>query len=1054
MSNIEGITSKNPFGNNDTIAKVNITQNGYLPIATFPNSGQYILSAYIKADKSAEIRFLMNETSEIQRMSVSNSWKELEIPITANTNDELILRLPTNTYYLYNWKIEEGNKATTYTVAPEDTDEQIDELNVQYSEVIQTINSISATVGKHTTEISNKADNSTVTEVKNQVSQLTLDLDGFRTEVSDTYTTKTESQQIQSNIDSVSDNLASFSNSISKEIEDLQNQLDGSITTWFYEGEPTLNNEPAVNWTTTEEKNNHIGDIYYDTITGYSYRFQIMNNQYVWHLLADSDVTKALEMASKAQDTADSKRRVFVDTPYPPYEVGDLWVGNTSSELMRCKTERLTGNYSSSDWEKAVKYTDDTTANAVKKNLETNYSTTTQMNSAISQSADGIKTTVSQQITETKSYADTVANNAKNSANSSTEEKLKSYSTTSQMNSAISQSANSIKTEVSSTYATKSSVTSDIKSAVDGIEIGGRNIFIGSSKYNDWYATSQTETDYIEVGSNREITVSLERRVASGAINTTYCTIYQYDSNKNGAGFISTMAGAVTPIYLKDSITFKTDSSTAYIKLVFEPYTYYRHIKVEYGNKATDWTEAPEDVDENINSVRTVATQTADKFSWLVESGTSSSNFVLTDRTAELVAKIISLNGDVKVNGDMLIDGAVTAEKISVEDLVALGATIGGFTISSNSIVKGTWGADGSVMMCTGSTSSKSIGGSASISGWCFTAGSKFGVTKAGALYASSANIQGNFRTKNTDVDCVDVSGNGVSIYGSTGKITYLTETNMSNGTEGAALLARGNASCVLLGTMNESTNVVTPKLVINNGVNYGGRTENVYINGSTYVNGTFEAKTNVITPAIEIIASKPYIDFHFGNSTADYTSRIIENISGTLSVVGNFDIGKNLTIGDAVITRLNTHFVIQNKTSGGYIDLACGSAVRALNIAQNGYVAMHASSFVNQSSKRYKKHLGYMSDFEANKLMNLNVVNYDYINGEKGQYGLYAEDTEPIIPTCVYKNANDEADGIDYTKLIPYMIKKIQIQEREISNLKDLCTHLIGYAHMTNQVI
>ena len=633
MSNIEGITSTNPFGNNDTIAKVNITQNGYLPIATFPNSGQYILSAYIKADKSTEIRFLMNETSEMQRMNVSNSWKELEIPITANTNDELILRLPTNTYYLYNWKIEEGNKATTYTVAPEDTDEQIDELNVQYSEVIQTINSISATVGKHTTEISNKADNSTVTEVKNQVSQLTLDLNGFRTEVSDTYTTKTESQQIQSNIDSVSDNLASFSNSISKEIEDLQNQLDGSITTWFYEGEPTLNNEPAVNWTTTEEKNNHIGDIYYDTITGYSYRFQIMNNQYLWHLLADSDVTKALEMASKAQDTADSKRRVFVETPYPPYEVGDLWVGNTSSELMRCKTERLTGNYSSSDWEKAVKYTDDTTANAVKNNLETNYSTTAQMNSAIEQTAS------------------------------------------------------SIKTEVSSTYATKSSVTSDIKSAVDGIEIGGRNIFIGSAKYNDWYSETETETDYISVKSGKEITVSLERRVTSGAINTTYCIVKEYDSDKNELSE-HIMIGALIPLYSKGSITFKSTSNTAYVKLVFREYIYFRHIKVEYGNKATDWTEAPEDVDKNIESVRTVATQTADQFSWLVESGTSSTNFVLTDRTAELVAKIISLNGDVKVNGDMLVDGAVTAEKISVKDLVALGATIGGWDMTKQYIFK------------------------------------------------------------------------------------------------------------------------------------------------------------------------------------------------------------------------------------------------------------------------------------------------------------------------------------------------------------------------------
>lgn len=79
--------------------------------------------------------------------------------------------------------------------------------------------------------------------------------------------------------------------------------------------------------------------------------------------------------------------------------------------------------------------------------------------------------------------------------------------------------------------------------------------------------------------------------------------------------------------------------------------TYKLKVKIEKGNKATDWTPAPEDVDQQITAAETIASQTADKFNWLVKSGTSSSNFELTDRTATLVAKKINLNGLVTFNG-------------------------------------------------------------------------------------------------------------------------------------------------------------------------------------------------------------------------------------------------------------------------------------------------------------------------------------------------------------------------------------------------------------------
>ncbi|MBS6650646.1 hypothetical protein [Alistipes putredinis] len=90
---------------------------------------------------------------------------------------------------------------------------------------------------------------------------------------------------------------------------------------------------------------------------------------YKWTLIADSDAVKALQEAARAQDTADAKRRVFVVTPTTPYDVGDIWTQGEGGDIMRCIESRATGNFESSDWDKASKYTDDTAANEAKERL-------------------------------------------------------------------------------------------------------------------------------------------------------------------------------------------------------------------------------------------------------------------------------------------------------------------------------------------------------------------------------------------------------------------------------------------------------------------------------------------------------------------------------------------------------------------------------------------------------------------------------------------------------------------------------------------------------------
>lgn len=140
----------------------------------------------------------------------------------------------------------------------------------------------------------------------------------------------------------------------------LQAQFDGVIETWFQES------DPATLWTTDAIREKHIGDMWYKPtahelkyygVVAYSTHPQtgVRTPIYGWTLVQDAKAIAAYEAASKAQDTADGKRQVFVSTPYPPYDIGDLWVDG--KELRRCITAKTAGqSYNFNDWVVAVYY--------------------------------------------------------------------------------------------------------------------------------------------------------------------------------------------------------------------------------------------------------------------------------------------------------------------------------------------------------------------------------------------------------------------------------------------------------------------------------------------------------------------------------------------------------------------------------------------------------------------------------------------------------------------------------------------------------------------------
>lgn len=437
---------------------------------------------------------------------------------------------------------------------------------------------------------------------------------------------------------------------------------------------------------------------------------------------------------------------------------------------------------------------------------------------------------------------------------------------------------------------------------------------------------------------------------------------------------------------------------------------------------------------------------------------------VLTDRTItadklvtnsitanEIASKTITANEILSntITSAELAAGSVTADKISVSSLEAIVAKIGGFNINQTALYNG-----------TDSMKSTTKGIYIGIDGIRqYRSDSAYATLQDGKLTAVGADIKGNVYLDN-----------GLYMYfpesfGVHGSITkagyYKTITNdMYSGSlsvgfkDGFNLNLSADGEGFSLNTRNDSIleGLVDGHIIVNTDCETKRilAQDSISTTKNIKASGTVTAGSSLIAQSMELSFSTPFIDFHYNKSSADFTSRLID-YGGNFTFYTTSGIYQFCNTEGNHIARIHSNGTFGAASGGTAI---VGSAIYCQTTWSGGaYTAVYGASFTNPSSRLVKENIINMSEEEAKKILLLNPVDFDYIKefgGEKNQRGLIAEDVLNIIPSCVTvpeeysesdfapeKGIMNKVLAIDYSKLIPYLIKIVQMQQEEIEALK-----------------
>ena len=175
--------------------------------------------------------------------------------------------------------------------------------------------------------------------------------------------------------------------------------------------------------------------------------------------------------------------------------------------------------------------------------------------------------------------------------------------------------------------------------------------------------------------------------------------------------------------------------------------------------------------------------------------------------------------------------------------------------------------------------------------------------------------------------------------------------------------------------------------------------------------------------------------------------------ITGSLTINTDLKLSNNRIMG----VGGSTDFYIWNG-SGGILSRA-DSGFHVKNNNNTAYVGIAASDFVKASSIKVKENIKDITDEETKKILDINIVSFDYkknFGNQKNNYGVIAEEVQKILPYAVFIPDNynesefDESKGtnqpilsVDYSKFVPHLIKMTQIQQSKINKLEERLSKL-----------
>ncbi len=350
----------------------------------------YTQSCLLKANKAISVTWGNGSPGfNKSTVNVSTEWQKFEIKTTVVVNyvfskltEFFVSNAAAGTeLYIADYKFEEGEFATPWTPAPEDTDSSISAVDTkvtivsnQYTSLNQSLTSLTATVNSNTTKISQKADGSTVTALQANVTALTADLSGFKTSVSETYTSKTEFNNLQIGGRNLLLNTANLTKwtceektTVAKDVDGYFKVLTTKNTSWFsiYQTVTAVSAGQTYMLSGYNKKGTKAGYVvvrYYKSGTA--------------NILLQQNVSAGrFTIKFTVPAGADSKINVYLGLQ-----------PTASGDYTYFKLPKLESGDKATDWTPAPEDTDE---------KFTEYSTTTQMNSAINQSASSILTTVS-----------------------------------------------------------------------------------------------------------------------------------------------------------------------------------------------------------------------------------------------------------------------------------------------------------------------------------------------------------------------------------------------------------------------------------------------------------------------------------------------------------------------------------------------------------------------------------------------------------------------------------------------------------------------------------